>query len=106
VVLGPVGFNFAAGMTGGMAFVHDPAGRFLTVVNKESVVVARIVSAHWAEALKGLVETHARETGSPLATELLHDWDRALGDFWQICPKEMLSRLEAPLADKQAELRA
>jgi glutamate synthase (NADPH/NADH) large chain len=106
VVLGPVGFNFAAGMTGGMAFVHDPAGRFLTVVNKESVVVARIASAHWGEVLKGLVETHARETGSPLATELLHDWDRALGDFWQVCPKEMLSRLEQRLEDEAAAERA
>jgi glutamate synthase (NADPH/NADH) large chain len=85
-----------------MAFVHDPAGRFLTVVNKESVVVARIASAHWAEVLRGLVETHARETGSPLATELLHDWDRAVDDFWQVCPKEMLSRLEQPLEDEVA----
>jgi glutamate synthase (NADPH/NADH) large chain len=56
--------------------------------------------------LKGLVETHARETGSPLATELLHDWDRALGDFWQVCPKEMLSRLEQRLEDEAAAERA
>ncbi|MFC3068027.1 glutamate synthase large subunit [Phenylobacterium soli] len=96
-VLGPVGFNFAAGMTGGMAFVHDPENRFAACVNGESVVVARVADGHWAEVLRALVETHARETGSHLAHELLRDWSRANAQFWQVCPKEMLSRLEHPV---------
>ena len=104
VILGPVGFNFAAGMTGGMAFVHDPDQSFATVVNTESVVVQRLASSHWAGVLKSLVEEHAAETGSHLAGELLRDWDRALEDFWQVCPKEMLSRLAHPLADAEPEM--
>jgi glutamate synthase (NADPH/NADH) large chain len=107
VVLGPVGFNFAAGMTGGMAFVHDPEDRFASAVNRDSVVVGRLASAYWAGVLKALVEDHARETGSPHAHGLLRDWDRALGDFWQVCPKEMLARLDEPLeAEETVHLRA
>jgi glutamate synthase (NADPH/NADH) large chain len=97
VVLGPVGFNFAAGMTGGMAFVYDPDARFHAAVNPESVVTGRIGSAHWAGVLKSLVEEHARETGSLHAAELLRDWDRTLSAFWQVCPKEMVGRLDHAL---------
>ncbi len=47
--------------------------------------------------LRDLVEEHARETDSKWAHELLANWDRARGEFWQVCPKEMLSRLAHPL---------
>jgi glutamate synthase (NADPH/NADH) large chain len=97
VILGPVGFNFAAGMTGGMAFVYDPDDAFATSLNAESVVTCRVASPHWAGALKALVEEHAAETGSALAEGLLRDWDRALGRFWQVCPKEMVGRLDHAL---------
>jgi len=104
VILGPIGKNFAAGMTGGMAFVLDapnPAegGGFVDQVNPESVVVTRLASAHWETVLRGLIERHRHETGSPLAEELLHDWDLARDRFWQVCPKEMVSRLKHPLED-------
>jgi glutamate synthase (NADPH/NADH) large chain len=45
-----------------------------------------------------MVEAHAKETGSPLAAAVLRDWDLARRRFWQICPKEMVSRLAEPLA--------
>ena len=102
VVLGPVGFNFAAGMTGGMAFVLDLHDRFLTMLNTDSVVVQRIGTRHWEAELKALVEEHARETGSTLAAGLLRDWDRHLGKFWQVVPKEMVGRLDKPLAEEEA----
>ena len=97
VILGGVGFNFAAGMTGGMAFVLDADGRFGSAVNRDSVVTCRVVSAHWQGVLRALVEEHARETGSALASDLLRHWDVALGQFWQVCPKEMVGRLDHPL---------
>jgi glutamate synthase (NADPH/NADH) large chain len=103
VVLGPVGFNFAAGMTGGMAFVLDADGGFGSAVNRDSVVVCRVTSAHWAGVLRGLVEEHLRETGSALADDLLRKWDVSLGQFWQVCPKEMIGRLDHAL---EAEERA
>ncbi|CAN7583132.1 glutamate synthase large subunit [Phenylobacterium sp. LjRoot164] len=102
VVLGPVGFNFAAGMTGGMAYVLDLNDRFLTMLNRDSVVVERIGTRHWEAELKALVEEHARETGSVLADTILRDWDRCLPKFWQIVPKEMVHRLDKPLAEEEA----
>ena len=97
VVLGPTDANFAAGMTGGMAFVYDPDRRFDALYNPESVVVSTVASPYWADQLLALVEEHAEATGSLIAKDLLRDWDRVRTDFRQVCPKEMLSRLEAPL---------
>jgi glutamate synthase (NADPH/NADH) large chain len=105
VVLGEVGDNFAAGMTGGMAFVLDLNDCFLSGVNNDSVVVMRLASQHWEGVLHGLVTEHADETGSRFAKELLRDWDRVRGAFWQVCPKEMIQRLAHPLNDT-AELES
>ncbi|MBV8972620.1 MAG: glutamate synthase large subunit [Sphingomonadaceae bacterium] len=105
VILGPTGDNFAAGMTGGMAFVYDGTpgdGGFERRVNRDSVVLARLASAHWDGVLHALIEEHAAETGSAWAGELLLDWERARGAFWQVCPKEMLSRLPHPLDEAVA----
>jgi glutamate synthase (NADPH) large chain len=106
VVLGRVGDNFAAGMSGGMAFVHDEAGDFPNYVNPDSVVWQRLASAHWEGVLKGLVAEHARETQSKFAARLLNDWELERGKFWQVAPKEMLSRLAQPLSDAVEEKRA
>jgi glutamate synthase (NADPH/NADH) large chain len=100
VFLGKVGNNFAAGMTGGMAFVYDPTGDFALRVNEESVVWQRIASAHWETVLKDLVIRHAKETGSLHAQAITNQWDLEVGRFWQICPKEMLTRVEHPLDDR------
>jgi glutamate synthase (NADPH/NADH) large chain len=99
VVLGQVGANFGAGMTGGMAFVHDADGSFETRANPESIVWQRIASAHWEGRLRSLVEAHHAATDSKWAGELLEDWDRAVGQFWQVVPREMLTRLPEPLND-------
>jgi glutamate synthase (NADPH) large chain len=105
-ILGPVGDNFAAGMTGGMAFVYDPSGEFPARVNGETVVWQRLAAPHWESALKALVEEHARETQSRFAQALLADWARAVGHFWQVVPKEMLTRLPEPLTLAPARAEA
>ena len=91
VILGPVGSNFGAGMTGGMAFILDTDGQFERRANAESIVWQRIDSAHWEGVVKDLVEDHAKATGSKWSSEILADWDRWKDQFWQVCPKEMLS---------------
>ncbi|MGE0120545.1 MAG: glutamate synthase large subunit [Dongiaceae bacterium] len=106
VILGAVGDNFAAGMSGGMAFVYDEAGDFPRYVNPDSVVWQRLDSVHWEGVLKGLIAEHARETQSKFAARLLNDWLLERGKFWQIVPKEMLTRLPQPLSDAAAEKRA
>jgi glutamate synthase (NADPH/NADH) large chain len=99
VILGPVGGNFGAGMSGGMAFVYDPEGTFAARANPESIVWNRLASAFWESELKALVMAHASETGSRWSRGLVEDWDRVAGDFWQVVPKEMLTRLPQPLDD-------
>ncbi len=106
VVLGPVGDNFAAGMTGGMAFVYVPDGGFDDFVNPDSVLWQPLRSNHWEGVLRGLVEAHAAATHSPFATRLLVDWELGSPRFLQVCPKEMLERLEFPLDDAPEAARA
>ncbi|MES1199618.1 MAG: glutamate synthase-related protein, partial [Pseudomonadota bacterium] len=101
-ILGPVGENFGAGMTGGMAFVYDPDNRFELMANPDTIIWRRIGSAHWDSVLVDLLVEHAERTGSVFAQELIKDWEKLRGHFWQICPKEMLSRLAQPLSDEEA----
>lgn len=103
VILGPVGDNFGAGMTGGMAFIYDEDGSFERHVNPESVVYQRIEVAHYEGMVKDLIQEHVDETQSRFAEQILNDWSRVKGKFWQIVPKEMLSRLEVPVT---AEVKA
>ncbi len=100
VILGPVGDNFAAGMTGGMAFVYDVDDGFADRVNDDSVIYQRIVTGHWEKACRALVEEHVRETGSRFAQEVLNDWERKVAKFWQVCPKELVARLEHPITEE------
>jgi glutamate synthase (NADPH/NADH) large chain len=104
VILGPVGDNFAAGMTGGMAFVYDRVGVFPHRVNAETVIWQRVQTPHWDRVLRELVEAHVRETQSRFAEQILVDWEREQQHFWQIVPKEMLGRLSEPLTlERQAQ---
>ena len=97
-ILGTVGDNFAAGMTGGMAYVYDPEGDLPRRINPETVLHQRIEVEHWETVLRGLIEEHAAVTGSPFAEQLINDWRREKHNFWQIVPKEMLDKLEIPVA--------
>jgi glutamate synthase (NADPH/NADH) large chain len=103
VILGAVGDNFAAGMTGGMGFVYDADGTFERHLNFENVIAQGVETAHWEGVLKELVEEHARETQSQHAQRILADWDREVVKFKQIVPKEMVARLAHPVrrADKR-----
>ena len=106
VILGRVGVNFGAGMSGGMAFVYDPDGSFEKRANGDSIVWQRLASAFWESELKALVVAHAAETGSRWSRGLVEDWNRIAGDFWQVVPKEMLDRLPQPLDDTVAAVAA
>jgi len=108
VILGPVGDNFGAGMTGGAAYVWDPAGRFDKVVNPDSIgwyPLVDMAEAHIEEA-RAMIEEHALRTGSLRASELLDNWEVTLGQMLMIVPKEvaalLLVRKPAP-KKKQAE---
>jgi glutamate synthase (NADPH/NADH) large chain len=86
-----------------MAFVWDPDDSFKLKVNPETVVWQRIDNLHWDRLARSLIEEHVRETRSPLAARLLNDWDREVERFWQVVPKEMLTRLPVPLDTARAK---
>jgi glutamate synthase (NADPH) large chain len=91
VVLGPNGRNFAAGMSGGVAFVLDlDQDR----VNHELVGLAP-VEGDAAERLRELVRRHQEETGSTVAEALLRDWDDALPRFTEVMPRDFRRVLDA-----------
>ena len=79
VVLGPTGLNFAAGMSGGVAYVLDVDGGFHSRCNTELVGFDEIRPDEAVE-LRGWIEEHAERTGSPLADRISEDWDGALRD--------------------------
>jgi len=106
VILGRVGANFGAGMSGGMAYVYDPKKTFGKYVNAESLILTPVVVAHWEAQLKGLIEQHVAETDSPKAREILHRWEDELKNFVQICPKEMLKRIPHPLSNESGKKSA
>ena len=86
VVLGDVGRNVGAGMTGGLAYFFDEDGSFQAKVNPEIVSVQRVISAAGVTQLKSLIEAHAEKTGSPKAKAILADWSNSLLKFWQVVP--------------------
>jgi glutamate synthase (NADPH/NADH) large chain len=106
VILGTVGENFGAGMSGGMAFVLDQDGSFTRRANGESIVWQRLSSIYWETKVRGLIAEHAIATDSKWSNAILDDWERWRGSFWQVCPKEMLTRLASPLDDTEIAVAA
>ena len=102
VILGSIGPNFGAGMTGGMAYLYDPEQETPLMMNMETLVTCSVEVDHWEAQLKGLIEQHLAETGSRKAADILQHWDTEKTNFVQVCPKEMLVHLAAPLSNETA----
>ncbi len=92
VVLGSVGSNFAAGMTGGRAYVLDEDGAFGGNVNAESVAIRGFADGDDDRECRMLIEQHWRETRSAKARRLLDGWASARARFRVIEPRELLAR--------------
>jgi glutamate synthase (NADPH/NADH) large chain len=101
IVIGPTGRNFAAGMSGGIAWVHDATGGFPAKVNREMVDLDPLDDDD-REFLLVTVTAHAEHTGSAVAQRLLADWDREVERFVKVMPKDYKRVLEAA---RQAEER-
>ena len=88
VVLGPTGRNFAAGMSGGIAYILDTDGTFHTNCNLDMVDLDRVENAEEVAELKSMIERHARLTGSTRAAEVLAAWEETLPKFVKVLPKD------------------
>ena len=99
-ILGIVGDNFAAVMTGGLAFIYDESSDFEKKVNPESVIWQNVETTYWKNFLKKLVIEHSNETESQISKNIVLDFENKVKNFVQVCPKEMLDKLENPITLK------
>ncbi len=88
VILGPTGRNFAAGMSGGIAYVYDPQGEFITRCNLAMVELEKLTDKTDVEILRELIQQHHQYTGSPVADAILKNWNEALKKFHKVMPIE------------------
>jgi glutamate synthase (NADPH/NADH) large chain/glutamate synthase (ferredoxin) len=105
VVLGPTGRNFAAGMSGGIAYVLDADGTFAARCNMALVSFEEMDDDNAAE-LRALVVEHERRTGSTVAARLLEDWETSLELFVKVMPNDYRRVLDEQAAKLLAEAAA
>lgn len=113
VVLGNTGKNFAAGMSGGIAYVLDMKHDLYLKLNKQMVTMSEVTEKYDINELKNLIKAHYKETQSPFAKEILDNFDARLPFFKKITPNDYqkmtvtISRLEEKgIKHEQAELEA
>ena len=97
VILGDVGRNFGAGMSGGLAYVYDPDKKFSKKCNKEGLNLDPVTIKKDINDLRQLIENHYNTTLSPLAQHILEKWESSLNHFVRVFPeeyKQALIRLE------------
>ena len=102
IILGSVGDNFGAGMTGGMAFIYDIKNNFENYVNPDSVIWQSVETEYWKSFLENYLNDFFKETNSPIAKKILKNYKKELSLFKQVCPIEMLDKLNNPMTLKSA----
>ena len=104
VVLGEVGRNFGAGMSGGIAYVYDAKNTFEKQCNKEGLNLNPVTINEDIIELKQLIENHYNTTLSPLAQRILENWDKELSKFIKVLPEEYRQALIRLEEEKQVIL--
>ncbi|WP_211750187.1 glutamate synthase large subunit [Paenibacillus sp. Marseille-Q4541] len=94
VILGRTGRNFGAGMSGGIAYVYDPEGTFLSRCNLEMVLLERIEDTSEAADLRGMIRRHTDYTGSKVGEHILEHWQQEIQNFVKVIPKDFKRMLE------------
>jgi len=102
VVLGPTGRNFAAGMSGGLAYVFEREHTFVKRCNLGTVELASVREESELWLLYALIEDHVRATASPLGNRILDNWEMMLGHFVKVLPLDY----KRVLAERRAQRRA
>ena len=98
IILGAVGDNFGAGMTGGMAFIYDEKNEFENFANPASIIWQPIETEYWKKFLKENLVDFSKKTFSKKAKNILENFTEELKNFKQVCPIEMLDKLDNPIS--------
>ncbi|MFO1023333.1 MAG: glutamate synthase large subunit [Planctomycetales bacterium] len=94
IVLGSFGRNFAAGMSGGIAFVLDEKGTFKTICNPEMVDLEPLETEEDLDLVQSLIKKHVLKTGSERGQQILENWDQYQGKFVKVFPRDYKRVLE------------
>ena len=105
VVIGPTGRNFAAGMSGGVAYVYDTDGQFARLCNTDQVELEKPETDDDKSTLKRLLENHVKFTDSPVAKSILADWDNELRWFVKVMPTDYRNALAKMIELEEAAKR-
>jgi glutamate synthase (ferredoxin) len=95
VVLGATGRNFAAGMSGGVAYVLDVKGDFPTRCNKQMVGLEKLETPEEVREVRGMIERHVKYTDSKLGRQILDLWQEMVPKFVKVMPKDYKRVLES-----------
>ena len=106
IILGEVGDNFGAGMTGGMAFIYDEKNTFENYANPSSIIWQKIETDYWKSFLKEQLKNFTNETNSFIGKQILDNFESEIKNFKQVCPIEMLDKLENPITNKVYKKKA
>jgi glutamate synthase domain-containing protein 3 len=104
VVLGSAGRNFAAGMSGGIAFVYDADQDFATRFNSGMADLELVTDPEDVATLRAMIEDHLKYTNSAPARRILEDWDQVLPRFKKVMPRDYRRVLEERKRQQEAEL--
>ena len=102
IILGNVGDNFGAGMTGGMAFIYDVDNKFEDFANPTSIIWQSIETDYWRNLLQNHLRDFVKETNSKIGNKILINFNEEVKNFKQVCPIEMLDKLDNPISLKTA----
>ncbi|MEC7150762.1 MAG: glutamate synthase-related protein, partial [Pseudomonadota bacterium] len=97
IILGAVGDNFGAGMTGGMAFIYDKKNEFENFANPASIIWQSVETDYWKKFLEDSIKDFSSKTSSEKAKVILGNFKEELKNFKQVCPIEMLDKLDNPI---------
>ncbi|MDZ4688565.1 MAG: glutamate synthase-related protein, partial [Planctomycetaceae bacterium] len=103
VILGPTGRNFAAGMSGGIAYIWDTEDKLLGNCNLEMVALEEVEEGSDIAELKELIQKHERYTGSTVAAKILKHWDRELPRFKKVMPIDYKRALAERMKEAEKE---
>ena len=106
MILGDVGDNFAAGMTGGMAFIYDPNKKFENYDNPQSVIWQNVETDYWKKYLRDLIFEFSKETNSNISKKIIGNYEIELKNFVQVCAIEMLDKLDHPISLKELKSKS
>ena len=100
VILGNIGDNFGAGMTGGSAFIYSDQKNLTEMMNKETIQAYQILDENWKKYLFKLLNSFSKETKSKRASYIIENFDQEISKFIHVVPNEVVDKLNYPVIEQ------